>query len=46
MTHDFPSIEEVIDIHDSLIREFGGATGLRDVGASGFRYLAPADGVL
>jgi death-on-curing protein len=44
MTHDFPSIEEVIDIHDSLIREFGGATGLRDVGALDSAILRPQMG--
>ena len=30
MTHDFPTIEEVMDMHDALIRTFGGAPGLRD----------------
>ena len=33
MSHEFPSIEEVIAIHDLLIEEMGGAHGLRDEGA-------------
>ena len=33
MTRDFPTIQEAIAIHDALIREFGGAPGLRDEGA-------------
>lgn len=33
MRHDFPTVEEVLAIHDSLIREFGGSMGLRDMGA-------------
>jgi len=30
MNHDFPTLEEVIIIHQKLIREFGGLNGLRD----------------
>ncbi len=30
MTHDFPTIQEVITIHEVLIEEFGGAPGIRD----------------
>ena len=30
MTHDFPTLAEVIAMHDSLIREFGGSHGIRD----------------
>ena len=33
MNHEFPTIEEVIAIHDLLIEEMGGAHGLRDEGA-------------
>lgn len=33
MNRDYPTIEEVIAIHDLLIEEFGGAYGLRDEGA-------------
>ena len=41
MTHDFPSLEEVIAIHDILIRETGGSTGLRDPGALESALLRP-----
>jgi death-on-curing protein len=30
MTHDFPTPQEVIAIHDTLIAEFGGSPGIRD----------------
>lgn len=33
MTHDFPTTQEVITIHEALIEEFGGAPGIRDEGA-------------
>ena len=33
MRHDFPTVEEVVAIHYSLIRDFGGSLGLRDMGA-------------
>ncbi len=33
MTHDFPSLAEVLLLHASLIDEFGGAPGIRDQGA-------------
>ena len=33
MSREFPSIEEVVAIHGMLVRETGGATGLRDEGA-------------
>ena len=33
MNHEFPTLEEVIAIHDLLIDEMGGAYGLRDEGA-------------
>ena len=33
MTHHFPTVEEVMLIHDGAIREFGGSLGLRDMGA-------------
>ena len=33
MSHQFPTEEEVIAIHDLLIEEIGGAHGLRDQGA-------------
>ena len=33
MTHDFPTIREVIIMHDALISAFGGIPGIRDEGA-------------
>lgn len=33
MTHNFPTIEEVVAIHDEQIALFGGSQGLRDEGA-------------
>jgi death on curing protein len=30
MTHDLPTTQEVITIHEVLIEEFGGAPGIRD----------------
>ena len=33
MTHDFPTLEEVVAIHDAQVAEFGGGAGLRDAGA-------------
>jgi death-on-curing protein len=33
MTHDFPTLQELIAIHGILIKEFGGAEGIRDEGA-------------
>ncbi len=44
MTHDFPTIEEVIEFHDALIREFGGTTGIRDVGALASAIMRPQMG--
>ena len=44
MTHDFPSIEEVVAIHDVLIHETGGATGLRDMGALASAIMRPQIG--
>ncbi len=44
MTHDFPTIEEVIEFHDALIREFGGATGIRDEGALASAIMRPQMG--
>ena len=44
MTHSFPTIEEVIAIHDSLISEFGGVTGIRDMGALELALLRPQMG--
>ena len=33
MNRDFPTIEEVVAVHDLLIHETGGSLGLRDMGA-------------
>ncbi len=44
MIRGFPTTEEVIAIHDSLISEFGGATGIRDIGALESALLRPQMG--
>ena len=44
MIHDFPTIEEVVAIHDVAIREFGGSMGLRDMGALESAILRPQMG--
>ena len=44
MTQDFPTIEEVIEFHDALISEFGGATGVRDEGALASAIMRPQMG--
>ena len=41
MTHDFPTLEEVIAIHDAQIAEFGGGAGLRDAGALESAIMRP-----
>jgi len=33
MTHVFPTLQEILAIHDILIKEFGGAQGVRDEAA-------------
>ena len=38
---DFPTIEEVVAIHDTAIREFGGSPGLRDAGALESALMRP-----
>ena len=44
MTHDFPSIDEVIVLHGALIDEFGGAHGIRDEGALASAIMRPQMG--
>jgi len=44
MTHEFPSLEEIIAIHDLLIEEIGGAHGLRDEGSLASAILRPQMG--
>lgn len=41
MTHDFPTIQEVIALHDALIGAFGGTTGIRDEGALAAALMRP-----
>ena len=33
MSSNFPTIQEILDIHEHQIRQFGGSHGLRDMGA-------------
>ena len=44
MTHSFPTVEEVVALHDALIYDFGGALGLRDMGALESAILRPQMG--
>ena len=44
MTHDFPTVEEVVVIHDVAVRELGGSLGLRDMGALESAVLRPQMG--
>ena len=44
MTHDFPTIQEVITIHQVLIEEFGGAPGILDEAALLFALMRPQIG--
>ena len=44
MNHDFPTIEEVVAIHDAAVREFGGSMGLRDMGALASAIMRPQIG--
>ena len=39
--HEFPTIEEVVAIHEIAVREFGGSQGLRDPGALESALLRP-----
>ena len=41
MTHDFPTIEEVVAMHVVLIDEFGGSAGIRDEGALAAAVMRP-----
>ena len=41
MTHDFPTIEEVIAMHDALISAFGGSLGILDEGALASALMRP-----
>ena len=44
MNHDFPTIEEVVAIHDEAVYEFGGSLGLRDMGALASAVMRPQIG--
>ena len=44
MNHEFPTVEEIIFIHDLLIEEIGGAHGLRDEGALASAIMRPQMG--
>ena len=39
--HEFPTIEEVVTIHDVAVREAGGSMGLRDAGALDSALMRP-----
>lgn len=41
MTHDFPTMEEVIAMHEALIVAFGGEPGVRDEGALASALMRP-----
>ena len=44
MTRKFLTIEEVVEMHDSAIEDFGGAHGLRDRGALASAVMRPQMG--
>ncbi len=44
MNHQFPTIDEVVSIHDDQIAQFGGSLGLRDMGALESAILRPQMG--
>ena len=44
MIRDFPTIREVVDIHDDQILRFGGEPGLRDAGALESAIMRPQIG--
>ena len=41
MTHDFPTFDEVMAMHEALIDTFGGARGIRDEGALAAALMRP-----
>ncbi len=41
MTHDFPTIQEVIAMHHALVSTFGGTSGIRDEGALASALMRP-----
>ena len=41
MTHDFPTLDEILAMHEILIHEFGGSMGLRDIAALDSALMRP-----
>lgn len=41
MKYDYPSLQEIIFMHQILLKEFGGADGLRDIGALDSGLMRP-----
>ena len=44
MMHQFPGLDEVLEMHEALIDTFGGAHGIRDIGALDSAILRPQMG--
>ncbi len=44
MIHQFPALDEVLEMHETLIDTFGGAHGIRDLGALDSAILRPQMG--
>ena len=44
MNRDFPTIQEVVALHDALVHETGGSLGLRDMGALASAIMRPQIG--
>ena len=44
MMHQFPALDEVLEMHEALIDTFGGAHGVRDMGALDSAILRPQMG--
>ena len=44
MMHQFPTLDEVLEMHEALIDTFGGAHGIRDLGALDSAILRPQMG--
>lgn len=44
MMHQFPALDEVLEMHEALIDTFGGAHGIRDLGALDSAIMRPQMG--
>ena len=44
MTRNFPTVQDAVDMHDDLIRQFGGESGLRDAGSLESAIMRPQIG--